>query len=487
MFKDIKDDDIDGIQVYGQTQLIHLLTKKAEECGQQMENDLLTAFYGIYCVCPEKFQFVTGDRKLISKLAVRVSEKLAENEGCKFFEQKSLPRKRKCILNNTTDSAFGLIYGNLSRRPIPTATADFHRDDLQKKLFEQSKKIFDTYKDEMTARNCPQFSIDLVDIDINDNGIKGNVVCGICRKQRTKVFFKHTGSTTYSWVMSNVKSHVINCLKSHESNKENNNGMEQSNCNSNGNSPRVTTSLNITPVDDFEEMQSHLEGIISGQIAIQVVHMTNTAFQCEDRQVTVKCNFGPKLSNSLIKACDVSSNGDCFFAAASHQIKYVKINSAEHQMDTENLRKVTAKYIEENLQTFKHDLKNRLLELGQMIDEENLDDQCLDFVRNQLVKSGTFAGRECFEAVSAINEVNIVVFNERGTCYFGSKFNPSYDKSILITFRGSNNGQKNEDRNHFGSVTEIKSKLVTNVSKLLIENHMQYIRNKNRNSVINID
>lgn len=220
VFKDIKDDDIDGIETYGRTQLVALLNKKADESGQQLDNDVLAAFFGIYSVCPQDFRFVTGDRKLITKLAVRVTERLTENEGYKFFEQKSLARKRKCLLQNTTESVFGLIYGNFSRRPNLIGIADIRREDLKTKLFDQAKKMFDAYKtDEMAVLKCQQFTIDSIDLDLNDNNIKGTVVCAICQKQKLKVFLKSSGSTSYCWVMSNLKSHITTCLKQLHKNK----------------------------------------------------------------------------------------------------------------------------------------------------------------------------------------------------------------------------------------------------------------------------
>lgn len=293
--------------------------------------------------------------------------------------------------------------------------------------------------------------------------------------------------------MSNLKSHIINCLKSQQFDKDNNDDQESNSSkkksiqlnSTNGHLNGITVDLNITPIDNEEDMQNHLEDQIGNQIAIQLVHMSNTVYQCNDTQQTMKCNFGTKSSS--IKMCDVPSDGDCFFSVASHQSTYVKINSIEHKTDTENLRKATVNYIEQNLQDYKHNLKNRLIEFGYKIDENNLDVQCLQFVKDHLAKAGTFAGRESFEAISAIKKVNIVVFNEKGTCYFGANFDPTHKKTILVAFRGSTNGQQNKDRDHFGSITEIQSKLVKIASQHLIKNHMQYIRNKNRNSVVIIE
>lgn len=542
IFKDIVDEDIDYIETYARTDLIDLLNKKARECECELDNDLLAAFFGIYGVCPQSFQIVKGNRKLIFKLAARVGDKLMEHEGFKYFEDKTLPKKRKFIMNNTTESLFGLIYGDFSRRPKVTEFADFRREDMKNKLFDQAKKLFDTYEEEMINRNCPQFTIDMVEINASDNSIKGNVMCAICQKQKTKVSCKlNSGVKSFTWVMSNVNSHIKHCLKSQRFDEVN--GLQPTNsstkrehtrvANSNANShdaitinlsttsvasddgtqsrlenqlhppnsskksahtrpvqtnshDATTINLDITPIHSNEDMQNHLESLLDSQIAVQVVRMSNTVHQCKDPQQTINCIMDEKASKSSIKICDVPSNGDCFFSAVSHQLTYLKINSTEHKTDTENLRKATAEYIGMNLQNYIHNIKNRLLESGQQIDQNNLEVQCLQFVKNHLSKAGTYAGTESFFAVSAMKEVNIVVFNEMGTCYFGSKFDPSYKQTILIAFRGSN-GQKNENRNHFGSVTEIKSKLVTIASQFLIKNLMQYIRNKNRNSVVNVE
>lgn len=485
IFKDIDEEDIDCIEVYARTELINLLNKKAEEIAKELDKDLMMAFYGIYGVSPQNFQFVKGDRKLICKLASRVSDKLVENED--YFKEKMLPKKRKFILNNTNESLFGLIYGSSSQRQ--NMLCDFRQEDAKSKLFEQAKKLFDSHEEEMQIRNCSEFTTDMVDITIDENGIKGNVLCAICRKQKTKVHCRsNQGSKSFNWVISNIKTHITNCLKSKRLGEDNNNGLQRARSSNEDESSHGTTtvSLDITPISSDAD-QSYLESLLENQIAVQIVQMANTVHQCRDTQMTMTCNFGVKSRKSSIQICDVPSNGDCFFSAVSHQTKYVKIDSPEHKTDTENLRKATAKHIETNLHDFKHDLKNRIIESGQRIDENNVEDQCLQFVRDHLANAGTFAGRECFDAIAAMKGVNIVVFNEMGTCYFGSKFNPSYKKAILLAFRGTGDGEKNENRNHFGSVTEVKNKVITNASQFLIPKYLQYIRNKNRNSIIDID
>lgn len=427
VFKDIKDDDIDDIVTYGRTDLINLLTKKAEECGQELDNDLLTAFFGIYSVNPLNFQFVKGDRKLISKLVVRVNEKLTEDGG--FFDEKTMPKQRKFEMNNTSESLFGLIYGDFSRNAanVPGAI-NFRREDLETKLFEQAKKMFDRYKEEIKARNCSKFAINMVDVTIDADCIKGKVLCQICAKQKASVSCKLLPNS-FSWVLSNLKAHISICLKSHRSDEGNKTGRGKSNptkqsqakpCTTNRNSHELLK-LSITPIDDYGEMQSNLEDSIAKQISVQVLRMTNTVYQFNDVQKNINCNFDVESSDNSINVCDVLPNGDCFFSVASHQMEYVKINSKEHKRETENLRKATAEYIEMNLQDFQHDLKNRLTESGQMIDKNNLDQQCLQYVKGCLAVAGNFAGRECFEAVSAMKKVNIVLFNEGGTCYFWLK------------------------------------------------------------------
>lgn len=493
MFKDLTNDDINQIEIYARTQLIELLEAKSNSCNAPLTESLLSAFYSIYDVSPRSFQFVPGDKKFIEKLRVRVADRV-NSDGESYFEPHQLARKkRKLHLEGISESLFGLIYGDFCQRQNvgvdSNSDAHFSQDDAQKKLFSAVKKIFGNYEDEIAMRGNQGVSIDSCEVTTNDNNIKGTVTCALCNR-KCKVSCKRGTST---WVMANLLKHIRYCLKS--SKKENeieieieNNNMNDVIVDSSVNDNESVIQLEITPVNELgEDLQSEYEDLVATQIMVQNLKMVNTVFQHKDEELTIYCDFGKKSRKLALKVCDVSADGDCLYSAISHQLSHAKINSKEHQTHTENLRNEVVEHIKSNLPDYIHNLKNRLMERGEELHEGTQNQQCLDFVENQLSQSGTFGGKESFDAICAIKKVNIIIFNENGTCYFASQFNATRGKIIMVAFRGSNKGQKNEERNHFGSVTEIDNKFVAKVSQHLINSHMQYIRNKNRHSIISVE
>lgn len=47
-----------------------LLQKKAEENGKEIDENLKTAFYGVFAVSPEDFEIVPGDKRFIKKIGI---------------------------------------------------------------------------------------------------------------------------------------------------------------------------------------------------------------------------------------------------------------------------------------------------------------------------------------------------------------------------------------------------------------------------------
>lgn len=293
----------------------------------------------------------------------------------------------------------------------------------------------------------------------------------------------------------------MNKLKANKAKKDSENGLHinvdvnndnallyDDSTNNNNNNMSII-SLDIAPIDNIgdDDLQTEYEDLIASQLTVQNVIMMNTVHQSNEKPDKILCKFGKNVRQQSIKVCDIPANGDCLFSAISHQLYSTKINSLEHQKDTKDLRSVVVEHIEMNLEPYLHNIKNRVLESGQKLDDQLQEEQCLEFVKNQLGKSGTFGGTESINAISKVKEVNIVIFNEKGICYFGSEFNPTFKRTIMIAFRGSSDCQKNEDRNHFGSVAELNTNLISDVSQHLIDNHMKYLQSKIRNSIVIIE
>lgn len=150
MFKDLTDDDINSIENYARTQLIGLLEAKANACNESLDQNLLSLFYSIYAVSPESFQFVPGDKKFIIKLRDRINDRIYTDD--QYFAPQPLPKKRgRVILKGTSQSFFGLVYGDLQRnfRQQQNINLNYSEEDSKKKLFDAARTIFKCYEDEI--------------------------------------------------------------------------------------------------------------------------------------------------------------------------------------------------------------------------------------------------------------------------------------------------------------------------------------------------
>lgn len=484
-FQDITDEDIELVENNARTQLVTILQKKARDDGVEVDDNLKTAFYGIFAASPEDFEIVPGDKKFIKKLVVRVRERMMSSE--EYFEVKEQPRKKpRLVLDETVESIFGLIYGQKTQfKKIGT---EISNESLKKKLFIAAKSVFELFSEELLMRDCSNLSIEMIEVTCDENRINGSIMCIICQK-RQKVFFK-TGQRSNSWVLANLRKHIKVCLKfEHKKQISLDSALpiNENNATYEDNSNDTVIELNISKLDSADEdLQSQLEDLIATQMTIQNVKIMNIVFQRKEEEQKMYCDFGSKSRKQSIKLCDVEDDGSCLFYAISHQLMQPKLMSTEHKTYAADLRQSVVEHIESNLPKYLHDLKNRLICQKLMNDQESLEEQCSNFVKNYLAKPNTFGGTESIEAISTIKQVNIIVFNEKGTCYFGAKFNPTYKNIIMIAFRGLE-GQNNENRNHFGSVTEITPNIISAVSQHLIGNYMQYIRNKSRTSIVELE
>lgn len=518
-FKDLTEEDIDNIEEYSQTKLIRLLEKSAIDSGNELDENIKKAFFGIYAVSPEEFQFVRGDRKLISKIVDRVKEKI-QTDG-EYFTPK-LPRKRqKLPFTGISESLLGLIYGDFTEH---FKTTNISINDLKEKLFHSAKSVFDSFETEIVNRNShcsTSLTIDMISVSHGEK-IQGTVKCIICQKQNAKVSLKQNPRTGSSnWIMCNLKSHIQNCLKLPKKEKQtlvknfvdpNDNGLmndDLENAHSNdinftidsdgsclhdtnnesfiSNKNNTIVNLNITPISEIEDndLQDQYEELVTSQILIQNIKISNAVFQSKDVELTINSGFGTTSRPFQFNICDVPADGNCLFSSIAHQIMQVKINSAEHVNHTHELRKSVINYIEENIIKYLHCLRGRLLDSGEC-DKNATTEDCLAFVKNRLAVAGTFGGTESIQAISCIYKTNVIVLSEEGTAYFGALFNCTYKKSIMIAFRGTKS-QNNQNRNHYGSVTNIKQPFVSQVSKHLIQNHMKSVRNGKHNTTVTVE
>lgn len=85
--------------------------------------------------------------------------------------------------------------------------------------------------------------------------------------------------------------------------------------------------------------------------------------------------------------------------------------------------------------------------------------------------------------------MNIVVFTEKGCVYFATKFEPKFDRTIMIAFRIANplnEDMSNANRNH-DSVVKVETNIFTTVVHDLITKYLKSNALKASDSVIIVD
>lgn len=190
------------------------------------------------------------------------------------------------------------------------------------------------------------------------------------------------------------------------------------------------------------------------------------------------CTFYLDNSKQIIEVLPIAKNGNSLFDAIAHQLYLPKINSDEHNNLSFRLRQETVNYIKENFPSFEHDVRGRIYEMN-IRDPANYYDW---FLNNYLSKNYSSGGTESLRAIGAIYKTNIIVFNENGDLYFANKFNPNYQRSIMLAFRlmdGLNDDKiyTNIYRNHYDSIAEVNQNIINICSKYLAQSYLRSTNN----------
>lgn len=496
-FSTLTEDQINEIQLFARTELRDTLKQQLIETKEE-----LSIFYGsYYSACPEKFSFL-GYKTTILQMVAHVKDKMnAENASGNYFTPEVMSTKKgKPNSTGTIRTAIGTFYVDrkIIQNVVTKTKPDTSIDAVKNALYCNAKKLFDKYEEEAAKFGARKLSIDKVHIDCKESGdIKGRVECTFCRKQ-SKVSCRVSDSQTYSWVLSNITSHIKNCkvLK----NMLNPNADEintQFGYDTNENFEvdefqTETLELEINPVnkEEFELIHNNsleitedvLENTLFTQISVQSIKMKNTVSKYSEKKDKCVVNTG-KIKLKKIYICQIDGDGDCAFSVMAHQLYHSKIRSDQHVRQTEILRRDAVEYIRAHLSEFQHDIKGRILEtIPETLSTANFDDQCDKFLKN-LAKQGFYGGKESIRAIAIMEKVNIVVFNENGPCYLVNRLNVEYDRTIFMAFRGKG---RNENRCHYDSVVGISNEMMTAATEHLVQMEMQYIKNKNDLNVISI-
>lgn len=508
-FRTITNDELNEVQEFVRRDLLGLLEQKAAALGRELSYDEREAFFGLYASSPLKFSFL-GERKMIVQMANYVREKIIEEEkkahiskidvnapnqneefdinnaGLAYFlpEDSNPRKKRKVITCGTVRTPLGTIFGDRdiqNLRVISTTKSNIKYTTLRDSLFKSAKDLFDTQLQLHELVQHQELSLEMIEVDFKSvDDVKATVECIFCQK-KSKVFFRTSErGLSGSWVLSNLKKHIINCLNPGKRDDKRQK-LRVIDAMSERTSPANTSTigLNLEPSTSADAVRSDLRDILFKQMTVQNIKIVNSAIKHnEPRQ---KCSIGVGNSGASVDVSNIIGDGDCAFGSIAHQLFCVEINSPEHKEWTQKLRKDVVEYIQSNLSIFTHEIRGRILAYQDKFDDINAE--TTKFLK-KLACPGFYGGGETFKALALNYSINIVVFNENGPCYFANRFNKDFDRTIFIAFRGDGS---NTGRNHYDTVIEINEDLVDASIEILIESEVQYMLNIGKTEIVSID
>lgn len=458
VFKSITNEDIAFIQQYVRTELHEKIA-----IDQNFNPAHKVFLFGGFASNSDKFCFNRGEEKLIAALIAHVKKEVddpVENAGLWKFH----PPMNKKILSNMNhylcSTTIGTIFGysvNI-KQPIVTKSLNELREELASKV----KKIFDS----LDTKRHVQFSEGLITVTECGPKISGTIQCVFCEEDSAKKsvkVFRHSSSTGAHWVLSNLTTHI---KKYHSvAQLQNKKRQEQH---------ETTIDLEITPIllDSVDEQkQETIEVDLVDQLYTQLWTQNMRLENAVSQEADNTYNFYTDGERS-IEACRINGDGNCLFASLTHQLFYYKINSAEHQSATAELRIKTVQFIKDNFDSFENELKGRVLEVKNVLQKtENMRKECQFFLNTCLPKGKKcWGGIETIKAVSQIHKTNIIVVHDDGTCHLPVRYNSIYERCLLIAY--SSVGDKIA-RNHYDSIANVHVSLVDEFSKTLINNEVQ--------------
>lgn len=405
VFETLASSDIAYVECYVKTTLAVAL--------ENSDYNEKSHFFGSFASNPKEFTFSRGERSLIDKIINHV-KKIAKSEGLSRFkeiesEKKEIdPEFAKNASRILCQTSIGMAFCKLPSLLSLQSTSNLEKNkivsDSRSNMTENLKSI------EYGASTLEPEYIDIADLNVQSTPYNDSK-----SDQNTNDIEERVGDVG---IQSNISSSPPDANEEKELDKS----MEY----------------------NRDLLYTQLYTQIACKQRLALINDEHT----KDFIVDVKKG---KTSTSLVKVAEMNRDGNCLFAAISHQLYGMKTNSSEHNQMTDELRKAVVQHILADVDSFYHDLKDRVLECSnQLFGESSLRDKCIEFVTQRLSQTGIWGGIETIRAVAKIKCVNVLIVNDDATCVLGNAFNDSYQKSIMISYRSI--GPRGTKRNHYDSV-----------------------------------
>lgn len=465
------------MEYYIRNELPFVLETIEKSKGKKLNQIEKSFIFGMkYASNESSFMLVPGEEITIKNIAYYVRSKLATDEN--HFALNVDSRLGKFNPKDVVNTIIGLIYGDVkswkksirqesNARPVECVA------DLKQKLLDILLDLLRQQNYHPGSDSGIDTMDEIIDVDYKDlANIKGTIKCMLCSKPYS-VFCKQSKSS-FSWIISNFKRHFQKCTKN----------VAAADTNSSHSSALVA--LTIEPISSTNEEAEFTKysKVLRSQLMIQGVKMVNSTSR--NGEITKICVID---SGDEINVCEMKADGNCLFFAISHQLKSVRSGSEAHKINMTELRSDCVEYMKNNLEKYERYIRDRIQEKFPGKSKVTLED-CGTFLDEHLPKNSSWCGSETLIALTDMLKINIVVFTEKGCVYFATKFEPKYDRTIMIAFRIANPLNvdiSNANRNHYDSVVKVETDTITKLVHDLVTKYLKSSALKASDSVIIVD
>lgn len=486
--------DLNAVENFVRTELVQMLTNKSCENIIFDEKEKIY-FFGVHEFNPAKFKFLSGDKNLILGLVQQLKKKLekTKNENNMF----EMPTDYKMSRKDTKLLSVGVFFARKLTQPLPAISSNKQQEIICEKL----NDIINSWPngDFKTTRH---FKDDDIEIINTGNRIRADVTCVFCAEQKMKkkkiVVQSETrqNQSTLYWNFGNLKKHlkvhiipsskkedrksemsdvehVQSSRNSIESNRSSSEPVDQTlNSAQNGNTIAQTLIKDLS-IEANEYRNIMLQQILANNLA-------QTEKRLKYSEVTEEMKFEiHKNDKKTLRIVKINPDGSCLFGSIAQQIFDVKINSVQHGLATNELRTNVVKYIKDHMDNFVNELTGRVLDIKRKDEIKDMSVERESIVNKCLPRRTFWGGEESTKAISIIYGVNIIIFNEGGTCYFAADFKKEHNRCAIIAYRkeisshklsaGKLDARKLISRNHYDSIFELSEEYLQECVDVLVK------------------